>query len=225
MDEALEQSWANVSAAACLSLPTPDEQVACSAQQLNITDPPRQAMHDTPSKLLPLLPACTVLVAVAAAGCPRSRCSTRVSLPRSVNGPPLPCSIYDWASYSFLWTPVTCLLSNVTYSHRVDQASAFNYCTVPVEGSDAFLFASLALLAGACSRGKLAVVWVLLAGKRGGGGASGAPGRAAALLASLVRVSRAAAGTGSASARPTEPCCCPWHMPCTLSLRAWILAS
>ncbi|KAL4437060.1 hypothetical protein ABPG75_004199 [Micractinium tetrahymenae] len=113
MDAALGQSWANVSAAACLALPTPDEQVACSAQQLNITDPP---------------------------------------------------SIYDWASSSFLWTPVTCLLSNVTYSNRVDQASAFNYCTVPQEGNDAFLFAALALLAGACSRGKLAVVWVLVAG-------------------------------------------------------------
>lgn len=86
---------------------------------------------------------------------------------------PASCSLYDWASSSFLWTPVTCLLFNVTYAHRVDQASAFNYCTVPQEGSDAFLFAALALLAAACSRGKLAVVWVLVAGKLGRGMDSG----------------------------------------------------
>ena len=41
MDEALAASWANVSAAACLALPTAIEQVACAAQQLNITGPPR----------------------------------------------------------------------------------------------------------------------------------------------------------------------------------------
>lgn len=58
MDAALEQSWANVSAAACLALPTADEQVACSAQQLNITDPPRQAHGGSLSLLFPSQPAC-----------------------------------------------------------------------------------------------------------------------------------------------------------------------
>lgn len=47
-------------------------------------------------------------------------------------------------------------------------AEDFNYCTVPQQGTDAFLFASLALLAGACALGKLAMVWVLLAGRRRG---------------------------------------------------------
>lgn len=42
MDEALATSWANTSAAACLTLPSATEQVACSAQQLNITAPPRR---------------------------------------------------------------------------------------------------------------------------------------------------------------------------------------
>ncbi|KAI7841428.1 hypothetical protein COHA_004823 [Chlorella ohadii] len=41
---------------------------------------------------------------------------------------------------------------------------SFNYCTVPQQGNDAFLFAGVALLAGACALGKLAMVWVLLAG-------------------------------------------------------------
>lgn len=34
---------------------------------------------------------------------------------------PAAYSIYDWNAFSFLWTPVTCLLANVTYAHRVDQ--------------------------------------------------------------------------------------------------------
>lgn len=40
MDEALATSWANYTAAECLALPAADS-VACSAQQLNITAPPR----------------------------------------------------------------------------------------------------------------------------------------------------------------------------------------
>ena len=30
------------------------------------------------------------------------------------------CSIYDYEHYPFLWEPITCMLSNVSYSHRVN---------------------------------------------------------------------------------------------------------
>jgi hypothetical protein len=46
----------------------------------------------------------------------------------------------------------------------VSPADNFNWCTVPLKGSDAFLFASLALIFAGCLFGKLAVVWVLIAG-------------------------------------------------------------
>ncbi|PSC75198.1 Sodium hydrogen exchanger 7 [Micractinium conductrix] len=108
MDAALSASRAE-----CLTLPDAAASVACSAQVLNITDPP---------------------------------------------------SIYDWNAFSFLWTPVTCLLANVTYAHRVDQPDSLNFCTVPQEGIDSFLFAGVALLVAACALGKLAVLWVLMAG-------------------------------------------------------------
>lgn len=51
--------------------------------------------------------------------------------PRHV--PPFACchSDYDWTSYSFLWTPVTCLLSNVTYSYRVDQPGRLDCTRLP----------------------------------------------------------------------------------------------
>ena len=43
-------------------------------------------------------------------------------------------------------------------------ADNFNWCSVPLAGSDAFLFVSLALLAAGCLFGKLSVVWVLITG-------------------------------------------------------------
>jgi hypothetical protein len=43
-------------------------------------------------------------------------------------------------------------------------ADNFNWCAVPLAGSDAFLFVSLALLAAGCLFGKLSAVWVLVAG-------------------------------------------------------------
>ena len=44
----------------------------------------------------------------------------------------------------------------------------FNYCSVPLSGSDAFLFAALALLVASVCMGKLQSVWVLIVGERGG---------------------------------------------------------
>lgn len=41
----------------------------------------------------------------------------------------------------------------------------YNFCTVPLEGADAFLFVSIALLVAAVLFGKLSAVWVLVAGK------------------------------------------------------------
>lgn len=43
-------------------------------------------------------------------------------------------------------------------------ADNFNWCFVPLSGSDAFLFVSLALIACGCLFGKLSAVWVLVAG-------------------------------------------------------------
>ena len=40
----------------------------------------------------------------------------------------------------------------------------FNWCSVPLKGSDAFLFAALALVCAAVLFGKLSAVWVLIAG-------------------------------------------------------------
>lgn len=113
------------------------------------------------------------------------------------------CSIYDWTSNSFLWTPSICLLSNVSYAHRVDQPESYNYCTVPQHGTDAFLFASLALLAGACALGKLAVVWVLLAGRWRGVRAAGERGHATA-GAGRVALPVAAAGCRPFTPHPTR---------------------
>lgn len=45
-------------------------------------------------------------------------------------------------------------------------ADNFNWCFVPLSGSDAFLFVSLALIACGCLFGKLSAVWVLVAGER-----------------------------------------------------------
>ncbi|KAI3423997.1 hypothetical protein D9Q98_009830 [Chlorella vulgaris] len=126
MAEYLDVSYAGYTADQCLALTPPNAQVACSAQLLNVTDPP---------------------------------------------------SIYSWDEYAFLWEGVTCMLSNVTYTNRVDIPDNFNWCTVPLKGSDAFLFASLALIFAGCLFGKLAVVWVLIAG-----GALGAVNNYANLL-------------------------------------------
>ncbi|PSC68844.1 Sodium hydrogen exchanger 7 [Micractinium conductrix] len=57
-----------------------------------------------------------------------------------------------------------CLNQNVSYSHRVNAEDNFNYCSVPLSGSDAFLFAALALLVASVCMGKLQSVWVLIVG-------------------------------------------------------------
>lgn len=183
-------SYANTTAAGCFALQPSQAQVACSSQQLNITDPPRcgprPAAQGRSLALLPrpLKPRC--------AGPCDSWC-------------PSTCSIYSWDLYSYLWQPVTCLLSNATYSDRVDvpgafpscawpadqcrsacllpcgiacspalssvcaahHAASYNWCSVPLKGSDAFLFVALALLVAICLFGKLSAVWVLVAGGPG----------------------------------------------------------
>lgn len=48
-------------------------------------------------------------------------------------------------------------------------ADNFNYCSTPLTGQDAFLFTSIALLVAAFCMGKLSAIWMLVAGKRGGG--------------------------------------------------------
>ncbi|KAL4855761.1 Sodium/hydrogen exchanger 8 [Chlorella vulgaris] len=113
MSEYLDVSFAGNTSEECFGFSPAAMQVACSAQLLNITDPP---------------------------------------------------SIYSWEEDSFLWEPVTCMLANVTYSNRIDLADNFNWCSVPLKGSDAFLFVSLALVTAAALFGKLSAVWVLISG-------------------------------------------------------------
>jgi NhaP-type Na+/H+ or K+/H+ antiporter len=73
-------------------------------------------------------------------------------------------SIWDAQHYPQLWEPVACLLYNVTLSNQVTPLEAYNQCTIPLRGADAFLFASLALAAAAALFGRLAAVWTLVAG-------------------------------------------------------------
>ena len=68
------------------------------------------------------------------------------------------------------------------------RAENFNWCTVPLSGSDVFLFVSLALVACGCLFGKLSAVWVLIMGRlarrRRQGGAVGVSLRPAAAAGS-----------------------------------------
>ena len=116
----LSTSYANYTAAQCFGLP-PDAQVACSGQHLNITDPARCASCATGGGV----PAHRSIAAAAAAA---------AVLPAPVAGllqarSPVPlatlCSIYDYEHYPFLWEPITCMLSNVTYSNRVNILGGF----------------------------------------------------------------------------------------------------
>jgi hypothetical protein len=75
-----------------------------------------------------------------------------------------PPSTWSYDEYPFLWEPTVCLLTNVTYSQRINVPDNFNWCFVPLSGSDAFLFVSLALIACGCLFGKLSAVWVLITG-------------------------------------------------------------
>ncbi|GAB4813268.1 hypothetical protein N2152v2_000314 [Parachlorella kessleri] len=97
----------------CEGLPAQEYEVNCSAQNLNIYEPP---------------------------------------------------SIYEYEEYSTLWEPITCYLWNVTYHNRQNLPDSYNFCSVPLQGADAFLFVSLALLAAAILFGKLSAVWVLVSG-------------------------------------------------------------
>eukprot|EP00887_Chlorella_sp_A99_P005087 scaffold25.g5087.t1 len=108
----LLDDYGNYTAAQCFALPA-EQQVPCSAQHLNVSDPP---------------------------------------------------STYSFDSHSVLWEPIQCLLANVTYSTRWNLPNDYNYCAVPNQGQDAFLFVSLALLAAACLFGKLSAVFILVLG-------------------------------------------------------------
>ncbi|WPT10890.1 Sodium/hydrogen exchanger 7 [Picochlorum sp. SENEW3] len=83
------------------------------------------------------------------------------SMRLNVTDPP---SIYAFNNYTSTWGGVVCLLFNTTLTNRVYLPDTFNYCTVPLRGYDAFLFASLALLATCFLFGKLSTVYVLISG-------------------------------------------------------------
>ena len=55
--------------------------------------------------------------------------------------------------------------ANATYAHRIDDPANYNWCPVPHSSPDAFLVASLAVLAACClALSPLSAVFVLLAG-------------------------------------------------------------
>eukprot|EP00878_Enallax_costatus_P047164 GHUV01057584.1.p1 GENE.GHUV01057584.1~~GHUV01057584.1.p1 ORF type:complete len:129 (+),score=28.10 GHUV01057584.1:197-583(+) len=57
-----------------------------------------------------------------------------------------------------------CAGQNVTYSHRVYDPDANNWCPVPGGGADALLFAGVAVLCSCALYSRLSAIWVLLAG-------------------------------------------------------------
>ncbi|KAI7841566.1 hypothetical protein COHA_004736 [Chlorella ohadii] len=73
-------------------------------------------------------------------------------------------SIWNDETYRPFYDEAYCLNQNVTYGNRVDAENNFNFCSVPLSGADAFLFAALALLAASVCMGKLQSVWVLVIG-------------------------------------------------------------
>lgn len=75
-------------------------------------------------------------------------------------------------------------------------ADNFNYCSVPLTGQDAFLFAGLALLVASVCMGKLSAIWMLVAGGRG----SPSKARAACWLSEPAGWRGVAAGACWASA-------------------------
>lgn len=110
MSEYLDVSFAGNTSEECFGFSPAAMQVACSAQLLNITDPPRCG----------LLPAAV----------PRRRCLRCRPIFGSLASFLCPAfySIYSWEEDSFLWEPVTCMLANVTYSNRIDLAGALVMC-------------------------------------------------------------------------------------------------
>ncbi|KAL4858875.1 Protein ACTIVITY OF BC1 COMPLEX KINASE 3 [Chlorella vulgaris] len=73
-----------------------------------------------------------------------------------------------WAvpAFSGWHSPESDHCANATYAHRLDDASNFNFCSVPGGGSDAFLFAAAAVLVACCLHfsSSLSAVFVLVAG-------------------------------------------------------------
>jgi hypothetical protein len=54
--------------------------------------------------------------------------------------------------------------SNVSYTHRVDDPEAYNFCVVPDTGFDAVLFVALALLLTCLVKGQFSMLIVLVSG-------------------------------------------------------------
>ena len=75
-----------------------------------------------------------------------------------------PPSIYDFNNYSSIYADLACVLLNVTLGNRQKLPQASYYCSVPLRSFDAFLFASLALIATCFLFGKLSTVFVLISG-------------------------------------------------------------
>ena len=64
-----------------------------------------------------------------------------------------------------LQTAAECAAANVTYEHRVNDKSNYNWCVVPNSGSDAILFISVAILLSCICSGQLAALYILLLGE------------------------------------------------------------
>ena len=64
-----------------------------------------------------------------------------------------------------LKTAAECAAANVTYEHRVNDKSNYNWCIVPHSGSDAVLFISVAILLSCICSGQLAALYILLLGE------------------------------------------------------------
>lgn len=75
-----------------------------------------------------------------------------------------PPSIYDFANFTSIYTNIACALLNVTLGDRKRIPDSAYYCSVPLRGYDAFLFASLALIATCFLFGKLSTVYILISG-------------------------------------------------------------
>lgn len=71
----------------------------------------------------------------------------------------------SWMQENGLSKPFSCATENVTYEHRVDDPSHFNFCIVPESAYDAVLFAAVALLVATAASVRMSALNVLLVGE------------------------------------------------------------
>jgi hypothetical protein len=65
---------------------------------------------------------------------------------------------------SELTKPFSCSKANVSYEHRVDDPTHYNFCMVPDSSYDAVLFVAVALLVATAASVKMSALNVLLVG-------------------------------------------------------------